>query len=111
MPSRWAISITATISSGVLREDHAHGLHLVDAGVGAVEGAGKVVKAHFPGYPTLQLSGEFSGEGDVGLGCEGHGRRISGAIVQGIRGTLTWERIGRGGGGMQGSGFSSVLPG
>ena len=44
------------------------GLHLVDAGVGAVEGAGEIVEADFAGDASFELGGEVSGEGGIGAG-------------------------------------------
>ena len=40
-------------------DNHAHRLHLVNGGVGAVEDPGKGVKAHFAGDPLFQFSGQF----------------------------------------------------
>ena len=44
------------------------GLHLVDAGVGAVEGAGEIVEADFAGDASFEFGGEVSGEGGIGAG-------------------------------------------
>ena len=40
-------------------DNHAHRLHLVNGGVGAVKDPGKGVKAHFPGDPLFQRRGQF----------------------------------------------------
>ena len=58
---------------GITRSDDADGLHLVDAGVGAVEGAGEIVESDFAGDASFELGGEVSGEGGIGVGGEGHG--------------------------------------
>ena len=44
---------------GIAGNDHAHGFHLVDAGIGAVEDPGEGVETHLAGHSFAQLFGQF----------------------------------------------------